>query len=117
MGVRPGVGGSMVIKYPRPSSAGTGWGGSSVTPSTPSPRSYHRAPAPPHPPCPCRLQSVAMLDQLGRALAEAKFYRSLAFLGVAGRELEDKWGDNGAGAAFFLEQEMTDAVTGARGVD
>lgn len=36
-----------------------------------------------------------------------------SFLGVRGRELDDKWDDNGAGACLFLEQEMSDAMTGA----
>lgn len=38
-----------------------------------------------------------------------------SFLGVRGRELDTKWDDNGAGACFFLEQEMSDAMTGAPG--
>ncbi|KAL4857838.1 Protein NipSnap 3A [Chlorella vulgaris] len=55
--------------------------------------------------------AVLMLDRLGRALQEAKFYRSLSFFGSSGRELESKWDEKGAGAVFFLQQEMSDAVT------
>ncbi|EFN58638.1 hypothetical protein CHLNCDRAFT_140880 [Chlorella variabilis] len=55
--------------------------------------------------------SLVMLDNLGRALQEAKFYRALSFLGVSGREMDATWDDKGAGAAFFLQQEMSDAVT------
>lgn len=36
----------------------------------------------------------------------------LSFLGIAGREINEKWDDKGAGAVFFLQQEMSDAVTG-----
>lgn len=36
-----------------------------------------------------------------------------SFLGVSGREMDATWDDKGAGAAFFLQQEMSDAVTGA----
>ncbi len=39
-----------------------------------------------------------------------------SFLGVRGRELDEKWDDTGAGACFFLEQEMSDAMTGGAGV-
>lgn len=35
-----------------------------------------------------------------------------SFLGVSGREVDAKWDENGAGAAFFLQQEMSDALTG-----
>jgi hypothetical protein len=35
-----------------------------------------------------------------------------SFIGVAGRELNGKWDENGAGAVFFLEQEMSDGITG-----
>ena len=35
-----------------------------------------------------------------------------SFIGVAGRELNGKWDENGAGAVFFLEQEMSDGLTG-----
>lgn len=38
-----------------------------------------------------------------------------SFLGVRGRELDEKWDDTGAGACFFLEQEMSDAMTGGAG--
>ncbi|KAL4441009.1 hypothetical protein ABPG77_010440 [Micractinium sp. CCAP 211/92] len=55
--------------------------------------------------------SVVMLERLGAALQEARFYRALSFLGVRGRELDEKWDDTGAGACFFLEQEMSDAMT------
>ena len=37
-----------------------------------------------------------------------------SFLGIAGREMNEKWDDKGAGAVFFLQQEMTDSVTGAQ---
>lgn len=37
-----------------------------------------------------------------------------SFLGIAGREMNEKWDDKGAGAVFFLEQEMSDAVSGER---
>lgn len=39
----------------------------------------------------------------------------LSFLGIAGREINEKWDDKGAGAVFFLQQEMSDAVTGGAG--
>jgi hypothetical protein len=35
-----------------------------------------------------------------------------SFFGSSGRELESKWDEKGAGAVFFLQQEMSDAVTG-----
>ena len=35
-----------------------------------------------------------------------------SFIGVSGRELNAKWDENGAGAVFFLEQEMSDGITG-----
>jgi hypothetical protein len=34
-----------------------------------------------------------------------------SFLGIAGREMNEKWDDKGAGAVFFLQQEMSDSVT------
>ena len=37
-----------------------------------------------------------------------------SFIGVTGRELNASWEERGAGAVFFLEQEMSDAVTGER---
>lgn len=46
-------------------------------------------------------------------MCHAAHRRPRSFIGTAGREMDAKWDDNGAGAVFFLEQEMSDAVSGA----
>jgi hypothetical protein len=48
-------------------------------------------------------------------LSAGILYLPRSFLGVSGREVEASWDERGAGAAFFLEQEMSDALTGGPG--
>lgn len=35
-----------------------------------------------------------------------------SFLGTVGREMEDNWEEKGQGAVFYLQQEMSDSISG-----